>query len=350
MNQATSSRLPDNIETEDQLDELLTRPSSRLCEFIKRVSNPLVILGAGGKMGPSLAVLAKRAAQAARHSLDVVAVSRFSDARARRWLEDRQVKTQSCDLFDNDALERLPESGNVIHLVGLKFGTAQNPAATWAVNTVVPTQVAERYPEARIVALSTGNVYPLGDVARGGSLETDPLTPLGEYANAAVARERIFEFHSRRRGTPITLLRLLYAVELRYGVLVDIARKVGFNEPIELSNGCFNWIWQGDANEMSIRALDLAESPPSVWNLCRPEVYSVRDVAFRLGQLLEREPRFAGTEAHTALLANSARLCHQLGEPSLGLETVLRWIAHWVRNEGRNLGKPTHFEVRDGQY
>jgi nucleoside-diphosphate-sugar epimerase len=238
----------------------------------------------------------------------------------------------------------------VIHLVGLKFGTAQNPAATWAVNTVVPTRVAERYPDARIVALSTANVYPLGDAARGGSLETDPLTPLGEYANAAVARERIFEVQSRRRGTRMTLLRLSYAVELRYGVLVDIARKVGFGEPIELSNGRFNWIWQGDANEITLRALALAESPPSVWNLCRPEVYSVREVALRLGQLLEREPRFVGSEAQTALLANSARLCHQLGEPLVGIETVLRWIARWVRNDGRNLGKPTHFEVRDGQY
>jgi nucleoside-diphosphate-sugar epimerase len=310
----------------------------------------LVILGAGGKMGPTLAVLAKRAAEVARHSLEVVAVSRFSDARARRWLEDRHVKTQSCDLLDNNAVERLPESGNVMHLVGLKFGTAQNPAATWAVNTVVPTRVAERYFDARIVALSTGNVYPLGDAARGGSLETDPLTPLGEYANAAVARERIFEFHSRRRGTRMTLLRLSYAVELRYGVLVDIARKVGFGDPIEVSNGCFNWIWQGDANEMTLRALALAESPPSVWNLCRPEVYSVREVALRLGQLLEREPRFVGTEAQAALLANSARLCHQLGEPSVGLEMALRWIAHWIKNDGRNLGKPTHFEVRDGQY
>jgi nucleoside-diphosphate-sugar epimerase len=224
MNQAMSSPSPEDIETEEQLDELLTRPSRRLSEFIQQVSSPLVILGAGGKMGPTLAVLAKRAAELARHSLDVVAVSRFSDARARRWLEDRQVKTQSYDLLDHNALERLPESENVIHLVGLKFGTAQNPAATWAVNTVVPTRVAERYPDARIVALSTANVYPLGDAARGGSLETDPLTPLGEYANAAVARERIFEFHSRRRGTRMTLLRLSYAVELRYGVLVDIAR------------------------------------------------------------------------------------------------------------------------------
>lgn len=350
MKRSSSQTLPEHIGTEKELEDLLTCPSPRLIDFIRTISTPLVILGAGGKMGPTLAVLAKRAAEAASHSLEVIAVSRFGDVQTRQWLEGRGVKTQCCDLLDPCAFAQLPDSNNIIHLVGLKFGTAQNPAATWALNTIVPTRVAERYPSARIVVLSTGNVYPPGEAGQGGALENNALTPLGEYANAAVARERIFEFHSRRSGTPIALLRLLYAVELRYGVLVDIARKVYAAEPIELANGYFNCIWQGDANEMALRALTLTESPPSVWNLCRPEIFSVRAVANQFGELMGRAPLFIGTEAPTALLANPARLVSRLGAPTVELETMLRWIAHWVQRDGRNLGKPTHFETRDGIY
>jgi nucleoside-diphosphate-sugar epimerase len=218
------------------------------------------------------------------------------------------------------------------------------------VNTIVPARVAERYPRARIAALSTGNVYPLAEVARGGAVETEALAPVGEYANTALGRERIFQFYSQSQQTPVALLRLFYAVELRYGVPVDIARKVWAGEPIELANGAFNCIWQGDANEMVVRALSLAGSPPSVWNLCRPEVFSVREVAVQFGKLLGREPQFTGTEAPTALLGNAARLCAALGPPTVGLDTMLRWIAHWVAQDGRNLNKPTHFEVRDGRY
>jgi nucleoside-diphosphate-sugar epimerase len=342
--------LPECIGTEEQLEELLTRPRAALVEFIKTIASPLLLLGAGGKMGPTLAVLAKRAAAAAHHPLEVIAVSRFSDRRARAWLEARQVKTIACDLLDAQAVQKLPDANAILYLVGLKFGTAQNPAATWAMNTLVPARVTERYPRARITALSTGNVYPLAEVRGGGSPETAPLTPLGEYANAAVGRERLFEFCSRDRQTPITLLRLFYAVELRYGVLVDIARKVHLGEPVELANGHFNCIWQGDANELVLRALALAASPPSVWNLCRPELFSVRAVASRLGELFGRPAQFAGTEAPTALVGNSARLCAALGPPSVPLEAMLRWVAHWVKQGGRNLGKPTHFEVRDGNY
>ena len=350
MNSPNSQVRPEKIETEEQLNELLTRPNGSLVEFIRTLSSPLLILGAGGKMGPTLAVLAKRAAEAANHPLDVIAVSRFSDTRARQWLEKHGVKTRSCDLLGERSLQQLPEAENVIYLVGLKFGTAQSPAATWAMNTIVPARVEEQYSRSRIVALSTGNVYPLSEVSRGGSVETDPLTPLGEYANATVGRERIFEFYSRLNNTPVTLLRLFYAVELRYGVLVDIARKVHAGEPVELVNGHFNCIWQGDANEMVLRALPLASSPLSVWNLCRADVFSVRAVASRFGELLGRPPQFVGTEAPTALLGNSAGICEKLGAPSVSLETMLRWIAHWVKQGGRNLGRPTHFEVRNGKY
>jgi len=341
---------PDNIETEEQLDDVLTRPSARLIEFIKSVSSPLLLLGAGGKMGPTLAALARRATEEAKHPLEVIAVSRFSDPQAREWVEKRGIRATSCDLFNARDIENLPDATSVIYLVGLKFGTAKNPSATWAANTIIPTRIAERFAKSRIVALSTGNVYPLSEVKRGGSVETDPLTPVGEYANAAVARERIFEFHSRNQGIPIALLRLFYAVELRYGVLVDIAQKVHRGEPIDLTNGYFNCIWQSDANEMVIRALSLCATPPSPWNLCRPEVFSTRNIATHLGQLLDRVPKFIGSESSTALLGNSSPLCAQLGQPAVSADQMLPWIAGWVKRGGRNLNRPTHFEVRDGKY
>jgi dTDP-4-dehydrorhamnose reductase len=301
-------------------------------------------------MGPTLAVLAHRAAEMAKHPLKVIAVSRFRDGRTSCWLQQRNVATLSCDLLDWDALRQLPESENIIHLVGHKFGTGTIPSATWAMNTLVPAHVAERFPRARIVALSTGNVYPLAKVSQAGALETDAVTPVGEYANSTVGRERILEYYSSRDKSPLAILRLCYAVELRYGVVVDIAQKVYAGEPVDLTNGYFNCIWQGDANDMILRSISLADSPPTVWNLCCPEVFSVRTTATHLGELLERKPIFQGVESPDALLANPARICAKLGEPTTPKEVILRWIAYWVKSNGRTLGKPTRFEVRDGKY
>ncbi len=345
-----SRSLPKTILTEEALDELLTRPGEKLVQFIKELSSPLMVLGAGGKMGPTLAVLARRAAVQAGHSLEINAVSRFADTRTRDWLEERGVFTVTRDLLDKTAVRRLPASDNVIYLVGLKFGTTQNPAQMWAINTLVPAHVAEHYSKARIVALSTGNVYPFGSVARGGSIESDPLTPLGEYGNTAVGRERIFEYFSHRNGTPIALLRLFYAVELRYGVLRDLADKVWTGQSIDLANGWFNCIWQSDANDMVIRALSLARSPAEAFNLSRPEALGVRAIASRLGELLDRPVKFAVKESETSLTGNTARICALLGTPVTGLEDILRWTADWVKHGGRSLGKPTHFETRDGRY
>ena len=338
------------IETETELENVLTEPRPELIEFIKGITSPLVLLGAGGKMGPTLAVLARRAAEAAGHSLEIVAASRFSDSAAREFLDRRGIRTLSVDLLRRDQVQQLPESRNIIYLAGLKFGTSQNPSLTWAVNTLAPAHVMERYKEARVVALSTGNVYPLAEVKTGGVTEEAPLTPVGEYANAAVARERIFEFFSIQNGTALALLRLSYAVELRYGVLVDIARHVWANEPVDLRNGFINCIWQGDANDMIVRALSLVTSPGKAWNLTGPEPLSVRSVAEQLAALLGREARFLGTESPTALLSNPKALCTRLGKPTTQMATMLPWIAHWVKKGGRNLNKPTHFEVRDGAY
>ena len=341
---------PNIIQTEEELDELLTRPRPELVQFIQELRGPLTILGAGGKMGPTLALLARRAANLAGNNLEIRAVSRFADPRVRDWLEKRGVSTLACDLLERRAVSQLPDSENVLYLVGLKFGTAQNPAQTWAINTLVPAHILEQYQTARIVALSTGNVYPFTSVARGSSVESDPLTPLGEYGNAAVARERLFEFFSQRNGTRVALLRLFYAVELRYGVLRDLADRIWAGQPVELTNRSFNCIWQGDANEMVIRSLALTSSPASTFNLTSSETFCIRTTATRLGELLNRPVSFAGQESETCLIGNPSKLCDKLGTPATDIETMLRWTAAWVKQGGRSFGKPTHFETRDGNY
>jgi nucleoside-diphosphate-sugar epimerase len=342
--------LPETIRTEEELLDVMTRPKPVLVEFMQTLSSPLVILGAGGKMGPSLAVLARRAADAADLNLEIIAVSRFSDGRARDYLEARGVRTINADLMDRHAFKSLPDTDNLLYMVGLKFGTSSNPVRTWATNTLVPAFTAERYSQSRIVALSTGNVYPLVSVEGSGSQETDPLTPMGEYSNTCVARERLFEYYSELNSTPMVLLRLSFALDLRYGVLVDIAQKVYQGEPVNVSMSHINCIWQGDANEMIIRSLALAAVPPVPLNLVGGDHYSIRQTALHFGELLGKEVLFTGTEARTAFLSDNSRLRSTLGEPSTPIETVMRWTAAWVRSEGRLLNKPTHFEVRDGGY
>ena len=339
------SRLPDLA----SLDDWMSRPSEALVEFISTVSGPLVVLGAGGKMGPSLCVLARRAADAAGHALDIVAVSRFTDDDTRTWLETRGIRTQACDLMTGD-LSALPDAENVLYLVGLKFGTQQAPARTWAVNTLVPARVTERYAGSRIVALSSGNVYPLVPVDSNGSLEGDPLTPLGEYPNACVARERLFQYASEIHDTPGVLVRLNYATDLRYGVLVDLAEKIAAGQPIDVTMGTLNCIWQRDANDAVIRSLDLAETPMRPLNLTGTEHLSVRQLALRLGEQMDRPVEIVGEEAPNALLSDVSQMVKTLGAPETPLDTVLRWTADWVVRSQPTLGKPTKFEVRDGQY
>lgn len=341
---------PLRLESEAELDDWMTRPSEPLATFVRTLPSPLVVLGAGGKMGPSLCVLARRAAEAANVDLDVVAVSRFTDTEAKAWLEARGIRTHVADLLDEAAVASLPDAGAVVYLVGLKFGTQQAPARTWAVNTLVPAAVVRRYAGRPVVALSTGNVYPLVPVAEGGSVEGDALTPLGEYANAAVARERIFEYASARWPTPGVLVRLNYAVDLRYGVLVDLAQQILNGEPIDVTMGHLNLIWQRDANDMILRALGLAETPMRPLNLTGPEVLSVRRLAERLGDHLGRPVTFVGEEAETALLNDPAQAIAALGAPTTPLDVVLRWTADWVQRGRPTLGKPTHFETRDGRY
>lgn len=342
--------LPDIIADEAQLDDVLTSPSAVLCEFITKVKSPLVVLGAGGKMGPSLAVLAQRAALRANHPLEVVAVSRFSDQAAKAWLEKRQVKTIAADLLDTDSWKELPDSGNVINLVGQKFGTTENPGQTWVINTTVPSVACTRYKQANIVALSTGCVYPMLPVESGGATEETPIDPVGEYVNACLARERINEFHSTRDGIPMAIIRLNYAIDLRYGVLFDIASKIYAGESVDISMGHFNCLWQGDANDMIVRSLALCETPARPLNITGEATLSTRETALELGRLMDRDAKFESEEAPTCWLSNGARAFADLGKPPTPLDAMLRWIAHWVQSGGRSLGKPTHFEVRDGNF
>lgn len=343
-------QLPPQLSSEEQLDEVLSRPSDPLVHAIRQLSSPLIVLGASGKMGPSLCLLAKRAAAAAQVSLRVVAVSRFSADGSRDWFESRGIHTVACDLLSRSEVEKLPGSENIVYLVGLKFGTSQNPALTWAVNTLVPAQVGERYPGARVVALSTGNIYPLVPVSSGGATEQTAPAPVGEYGRAALARERIFEYCSHQRQTRIVLVRLNYAVELRYGVLLDIAERVWSGAEVNVAMGHFNCIWQGDANDHILRLFSSATAPPAVYNLTGPGVLSVREIAARFGQLMQRAPQVVGEEAETALLSDPARVIAKLGSPAIPLDTVLEWIAHWVMSNAPTLGKPTHFEVRSGEF
>lgn len=338
------------IQNETELTEELSRPSDPLVRSIAQLSSPLVIVGAGGKMGPTIAAMARRAADAANHRLEIIAASRFSDVAARSWLEERGVTTLNADLLEADSVRQLPDSANVLYLAGMKFGTAQNPSLTWAINTLAPAHVCERYPSSRIVALSTGNVYPFVPITSGGATESTPLTPLGEYANAAVARERIFDYFSRRNSSPMAILRLNYAVELRYGVLVDIAQKIWSGQEVDLSNGYFNCIWQRDANDLILRSFQLATAPAQSWNLTGVDTLSVRELAQRLAVLLGKPLRTTGSEAQTALLSNTARLVNALGAPATSVDYMVQEIAHWLQSNGRLLNKPTRFEVRDGAY
>ena len=308
-----------------------------------------MVLGAGGKMGPSLCVLARRAAEAAGADLDIVAVSRFSDPDVRSWLEEREVQTLPCDLM-SDPLGELPDAENVLYLVGLKFGTQQAPGRTWAVNTLIPARVSKRYAGARLVALSSGNVYPFVPVTSAGSVETDALTPLGEYPNACVARERIFEYGSEQHGTSGVLVRLNYAVDLRYGVLVDLAQRIAAGQPVDATMGYLNCIWQRDANDMIIRSLALAGRSMRPLNLTGTTVLPVRALAERLGELMDRPVEVVSEEAPTALLSDASQAIAALGAPPTPLDVILRWTAEWVSSGQPTLGKPTRFEVRDGHY
>jgi nucleoside-diphosphate-sugar epimerase len=337
------------IHSEEQLEDLLSEPPPGVIESAARLDGDIVLLGVAGKMGPTLARMAVRAFALAGVRRRVIGVARFS-AGGQADLEAHGVETIRCDLLNEDELARLPDAANVVFMAGRKFGSTGSESMTWALNSYLPSLVCRKYHGSRIVAFSTGNVYGLVPVAGGGSCEEDVLNPAGEYAMSCVGRERVFEHFSRTFETQVAVLRLNYACELRYGVLVDLARRVWAQEKIDLGMGHFNVIWQGDANAMTLRAFEHTAGPPRVINITGPELLSVRAVCEQLGRLMNRPVRFAGTESNTALLSNARYGFELLGRPRVSANTLIEWVADWVARGGANLGKPTHFESRDGKF
>jgi nucleoside-diphosphate-sugar epimerase len=339
--------LPERFASVAALEDFMTEPTTALVEDLARVAGDILVLGAAGKMGPTLARLAKRAAPGRR----VMGVARFTDPAARALLESAGVETIACDLLDRHAVAALPRLDNVVFMAAMKFGASGNPALTWAMNVHVPAIVAETFAASRIVAFSTGCVYPFVPVAGGGATEETPaVPPPGDYANSCVGRERMFEHFSARLGTPGRLIRLNYAIDMRYGVLHDIATKVRDGVPIDLSMGHVNVIWQGDANVAALRYLARATIPTTPINVTGPETVSVRWLAEEFGRRFGRAPVLTGTEAETGWVNNAARMVADIGPPRVPLEAMIGWTADWVAQGGANLGKPTHYEVRDGRF
>lgn len=341
---------PAPIRNEQELEEALSHPTEADVEAARGLGGDILLLGASGKMGPTMAALIRRARDQAGAKFRIIAAARFSDPASRDALEAAGVETESCDLLDPESIRALPDCPNVLYMVGQKFGTSGNQPLTWAINAYAPGVAADRFRDSRIVAFSTGNVYPLTAVASGGPTEDDPTDPVGEYAQSARARERIFEFFAQKNGTPTAILRLNYAIDLRYGVLRDIADRVADGRTIDLSMGYANVVWQRDANSVALRSFEHAASPAFLLNLTGVATISVREVAERFGKLLGRAPVFEGREADTALLNNAKRCGEMFQHETVTLEQMIEWTAAWVAEGGRGLGKPTHFEQRDGKF
>jgi dTDP-4-dehydrorhamnose reductase len=339
-----------SIRDVEQLDDLLSEPSRGAIQAMGALDGDIVVLGVGGKMGPTLARMAKRASEMAGVKRRVIGVARFTSSTLESRLQAWGIETLRCDLLDSRSLGKLPDAANVVFMAGMKFGTTGQESLTWAVNSFLPGMVADPYRQSRIAVFSTGNVYGLSPVSRGGSREEDALNPSGEYAMSCVGRERIFEHFSRVHNTKMTMLRLNYAVELRYGVLLDIALQVQARREVRLSMGYLNAIWQGDASAMSLESLACATSPPKVINITGPEILSVRAVAEEFGKRLQQPVTFDGEEAGDALLSNAQKSFQLFGQPRRSAEQIMHWIADWVSKGGTTLAKATHFEERDGRF
>lgn len=339
------------IGTIAELEDALSQPTAGVLETLRRIPGDVMILGAGGKMGPTLARMVRRGFDGVGHyQRRVLAVSRFSSPKARELLEQAGVETITCDLTDRCAVRELPDCPNLIMMAGQKFGTQESPELTWATNTIIPAIIAERFPRSRIVALSTGCVYPLVSCNGPGSREGDSLTPPGEYANSCVGRERVFEYFSLRNQTPMVFVRLCYAIDLRYGVLLDLAQKIDQGKGIDISMGATHVIWQGDASARIIQCLERVTVPPVPVNVTGLERLSIRLLATQLGVLLERTPKLVGNEAPTAWLWDAQRSYDWFGPPTVSIEVMLKLVANWIRAGGETLNRPTHFEIRDGTY
>ena len=341
---------PEKIVSEAILEDILSTPTAEAVEMFSEVEGDIMFLGIGGKIGPTLAKMAKRACDQAGVKKRIYGVSLFESDEQQKQIEDIGIETIHGDLLDKEFINSLPKIKNVFFLAGMKFGSEENISLTWAVNSYMPALVADHFKESDIVAFSTGCVYPLVPVESGGSLETDLPLPVGEYAQSCLGRERMFEYGSKQHHTKVCLIRLNYSVEMRYGVLVDIALKVKNREPIDLSMGYFNVIWQGDVNDVVLRSLTICDTPPKILNITGEKILSVQEVATESGQLFNVEPEFVNEEAKTALLNNAEQAFQLFGRPKVSTAQIIKWIADWIGEERETLGKPTHYEVRDGKY
>ena len=333
------------IESEEALIAQMSTPSPEVVEAVSQIGGEIMILGVGGKMGPTLAeLLVKAGAQG------VIGVDLFPNPALKGYLESVGVRTIRCDLFDEQALGELPTVSHILLMAGFKFGATRNEPLTWAMNALLPAKVMQQFPESNIIYISSGNVYRYTEVGKGGATESDPVEPIGEYAQSRLGGERIVEFYSARNATPCAIIRLFYATELRYGIILDIAEKVWGRRPIDLAMGHVNQIWQGDAAGYLARCFPLCESPARVLNLTGSETLSVREVAARLGRTMGIEPIFEGEEAETALLGNVSELVRLFGHPKVTPSQIEEWVAWWVMNEMPTHGKPTKYESRTGRF
>jgi nucleoside-diphosphate-sugar epimerase len=339
-----------DIASQEELEEILSRPSQEDIEALWRLDGDILILGAAGKMGPSLARRAVRAFRKAGSARRVIAVARFSNKDLAHLLRQDGIEVIVANLLDTQSLADLPDAENVVYMAGRKFGTVGDEPLTWATNAYLPGLVADRYRHSRIAAWSTGNVYPLSPLDSKGPKEDSPVGPIGEYAQSALARERLFEYFSAAYGCRTSLLRLNYAVELRYGVLVDLASKIAAREPVDLSMGTVNIVWQGYANSVCLRSLLHCSAPPFVLNVTSPISYPVRWLAQQLANEMKVDPVFIGEPGDSALLSDASRCLEMFGPSPVSIEQVIAWVAGWVRLGGSLLNKPTHFETKEGKF
>ncbi len=339
-----------SIRDVEQLETMLSEPTDELVQTMQRLDGDIMVLGVGGKMGPTLARMARRASEAAGIHRRVIGVSRFSTPGLEEKLKQHGIETIRCDLLNHDQVAALPDARNIVFMAGMKFGTSGNEPMTWTMNTVLPGIVAKRYGGSRILVFLTGNVYPLTTLEQGGSLETDRPQPLGEYACSCLGRERVFEYYCTELQSPTAVLRLNYSNETRYGVLVDLAQKVLNEKSVDVTMGYVNVIWQSDANAMILRSFDHVSVPATVLNVVGPEALSVREICNEFGRLMDKTVLFTGAEAPDALLSNGSLGYKNLGRPRVDPKQMMRWIADWVMRGGENLAKATHFECRDGNF
>lgn len=341
---------PETINQVEQLDELLSRPTPQVVQALQQTTGDIILLGIAGKMGPTLARMILRGDEAAGIKRRVFGVSRFSDETNRQPLEAMGIKTIQGDLLKSDFISSLPDVPHVIYMAGMKFGATGNESLTWAMNTFLPSLVCNKYQNSRITAFSTGNIYGLVPATSQGSVETDKPNPVGEYAMSCLGRERMFEHFSRTLNIPMNIIRLNYATECRYGVLVDLALQVYHEQTIDLSMGYVNVIWQGDANAMTLCSMPDAASPPAYLNVSGPQILKVREICEQFGKRFNKQPQFTGSAAEDALLNNGQFGHERYGAPLVDINQIFDWTADWIQNERPLLGKPTHFESRSGKF